>query len=133
MFNLANQYASSGLFSEALSTYQQLIKNRSYANIGRLRLNIANLHFGLGQYALALKQYRMALDQVPAHFTTLRQDSIFKKSIFFNSSSNHCHNFRTKIMQNIGLLFIKMGQYNDACTSFEFVMQEKPDSKTGPI
>lgn len=72
MFNLASQYASSGLFSEALSTYQQLIKNRSYANIGRLRLNIANLHFGLGQYALALKQYRMALDQVPAHFTTLR-------------------------------------------------------------
>lgn len=34
-------------------------------------------------------------------------------------------------MQNIGLLFIKMGQYNDACTSFEFVMQEKPDFKTG--
>lgn len=24
-----------------------------------------------------------------------------------------------------------MGQYNDACTSFEFVMQEKPDFKTG--
>ena len=34
-------------------------------------------------------------------------------------------------MQNIGLLFIKMGQYTDACTSFEFVMQEKPDFKTG--
>lgn len=34
-------------------------------------------------------------------------------------------------MQNIGLLFVKMGQYNDACTSFEFVMQEKPDFKTG--
>lgn len=36
-------------------------------------------------------------------------------------------------MQNIGLLFIKMGQYNDACTSFEFVMQEKPDFKTGVL
>ncbi|KZS02119.1 Intraflagellar transport protein 88 [Daphnia magna] len=109
LFNLANQYVANGLFSEAMSSYQQLIKNRTFANIGRLRLNIANLHFRLGQYALALKQYRMALDQVPAHFTTLR----------------------TKIMQNIGLLFIKMGQYNDACTSFEFVMQEKPDFKTG--
>ncbi|XP_046644884.1 intraflagellar transport protein 88 homolog [Daphnia pulicaria] len=109
LFNLANQYVGNGLFSEAMSSYQQLIKNRSFANIGRLRLNTANLHFRLGQYALALKQYRMALDQVPAHFTTLR----------------------TKIMQNIGLLFIKMGQYNDACTSFEFVMQEKPDFKTG--
>ena len=34
-------------------------------------------------------------------------------------------------MQNIGLLFVKMGQYNDASTSFEFVMQEKPDFNTG--
>ncbi|KAI9557616.1 hypothetical protein GHT06_017444 [Daphnia sinensis] len=101
-FNLANQYVANGLFSEAMSSYQQLIKNRTFANIGRLRLNIANLHFRLGQYALALKQYRMALDQ-------------------------------DENMQNIGLLFIKMGQYNDACTSFEFVMQEKPDFKTGMI
>lgn len=72
LFNLANQFVANGLFSEAMSSYQQLIKNRTFANIGRLRLNIANLHFRLGQYALALKQYRMALDQVPAHFTTLR-------------------------------------------------------------
>ena len=34
-------------------------------------------------------------------------------------------------MQNIGLLFVRMGQYNDACTSFEFVMQEKADFKSG--
>ena len=109
LFNLANQYANSGLYTDALSTYQLLTRNRSFANIGRLRLNIANLHFRLGQYAHALKQYRMALDQVPAHLVTIR----------------------TKIMQNIGLLFVKMGQYNDACTSFEFVMQEKADFRTG--
>ena len=76
MFNLANQYAKSGLYTEALSTFQQLTKNRSFNNVGRLRLNIANLHFNLGQYSLALKQYRMALDQVPVHFITLRYVSI---------------------------------------------------------
>lgn len=39
--------------------------------------------------------------------------------------------FRVKIMQNIGIVFVKMGQYNDAITSFEHVMTEEPDFKTG--
>lgn len=34
-------------------------------------------------------------------------------------------------MQNIGIVFVKMGQYNDAITSFEHIMQEEPDFKTG--
>lgn len=34
-------------------------------------------------------------------------------------------------MHNIGILFVKMGQFTDACSSFEFIMQEKPDFKTG--
>ena len=61
---MANQYTNSGLYTDALSTYQLLIKNRSFANIGRLRLNIANVHFRLGQYAHALKQYRMVMEKV---------------------------------------------------------------------
>ena len=36
-------------------------------------------------------------------------------------------------MRNIGLLFVRMGQYNDACSSFEFIMSEKPDFKTGRV
>ena len=34
-------------------------------------------------------------------------------------------------MSNIGIVFTKMGQYNDAITSFEHIMQEEPDFKTG--
>ena len=34
-------------------------------------------------------------------------------------------------MHNIGILFVKMGQYSDACTSFEWIMSEQPDFKTG--
>ena len=40
------------------------------------------------------------------------------------------YSFRMKIMQNIGIVFVKMGQYNDAITSFEHIMQENPDFKT---
>ena len=28
-------------------------------------------------------------------------------------------------MHNIGILFVKMGQYNDACSSFEWIMSEQ--------
>lgn len=34
-------------------------------------------------------------------------------------------------MQNIGIVFVKMGQYTDAITSFEHIMQEDADFKTG--
>lgn len=34
-------------------------------------------------------------------------------------------------MQNIGITFVKMGQYNDAITSFEHIMSESPNFKTG--
>ncbi|GCB70375.1 hypothetical protein scyTo_0008559, partial [Scyliorhinus torazame] len=35
-----------------------------------------------------------------------------------------------KIMQNIGVVFVKMGQYSDAITSFEHIMSESPNLKT---
>lgn len=38
---------------------------------------------------------------------------------------------RIKIMQNIGVAFIRMGQYSDAITSFEHIMSESPNIKTG--
>ena len=58
----------------------------------------------------------------------------------FDIIYHECHSFwfvwflytpRTKIMQNIGIVFVKMGQYNDAITSFEHIMQEAPTFKTG--
>ena len=38
---------------------------------------------------------------------------------------------RIKIMQNIGIAFVKLGQYNDAITSFEHIMAEDPTFVTG--
>ena len=34
-------------------------------------------------------------------------------------------------MHNIGLVFVKTNQYSEACSSFEFIMQENPNFKTG--
>lgn len=34
-------------------------------------------------------------------------------------------------MQNIGVAFIRMGQYSDAITSLEHIMSESPNIKTG--
>ena len=34
-------------------------------------------------------------------------------------------------MQNIGVSFVKMSQFNDAVTSFEHIMSEKASFQTG--
>ncbi|KAF4530273.1 hypothetical protein B566_EDAN007314 [Ephemera danica] len=109
LFNLAHQYENNAMYTEALNTYQAITRNRMFSNASRLKINMGNIYTRLGQLTRAIKLYRMALDQVPSAHKELR----------------------LKIMHNIGLLFVKMGQYNDACMSFEFIMQEKPDFKTG--
>lgn len=40
---------------------------------------------------------------------------------------------RLKIKHNIGIVFVKMGQFSDACSKFEDIMQEKPDYASGNI
>ena len=62
-FNLANQYHASGLYSEALNTYSVIVKNKQYAQSGRLRVNMGNIYYEQGKYPAAIKMYRMALDQ----------------------------------------------------------------------
>ncbi|XP_041354058.1 intraflagellar transport protein 88 homolog isoform X2 [Gigantopelta aegis] len=109
LFNLANQYAANEMFQEALNTYQVIVKNRMFNNAGRLKVNMGNIYFRQKNFPKAIKYYRMALDQVP----------------------NTHKEMRTKIMQNIGIVFVKMGQYTDAITSFEHIMSESPSFKTG--
>lgn len=109
MFNLANVYAKNRMHAEALNTYAQMTKNKMFANVNRLKINMGNIYFELGLYAKAIKMYRMALDQVPVNQKELR----------------------LKISHNIGIVFIKMGQYSDAATSFEFIMSERADLKCG--
>lgn len=109
MFNLANVYAKNKMYVEALNTYTVMTKNKMYPNVNRLKINMGNIYFQLGLYPKAIKMYRMALDQVPSNQKELR----------------------FKISHNIGILFIKMGQYSDAANSFEFIMSERADLKCG--
>ena len=41
------------------------------------------------------------------------------------------HLFRIRIMKNIGIVFVRMGQYNDAITAYEHIMSDKPDVESG--
>lgn len=70
---------------------------------------MANIYFKQKNYPKAIKFYRMALDQI----------------------SNAHKEMRIKIMQNIGVVFVRMGQYSDAITSFEHIMSESPNIRTG--
>ncbi|XP_054723610.1 intraflagellar transport protein 88 homolog, partial [Uloborus diversus] len=108
LLNLATQYGNNEMYGEAMNTYQIIIKNRSFTNAGRLKTNMGNLCFSQGNYPKAIKFYRMALDQVP----------------------NTHRDMRIKIMKNIGLAFVKLGQYTDAITSYEYIMAEKADFRT---
>ncbi|KAK5608864.1 Intraflagellar transport protein 88 [Crenichthys baileyi] len=109
LLNLANQYANNEMYLEALNSYQVIVKNKMFSNAGRLKVNMANIYFKQKNYPKAIKFYRMALDQI----------------------SNAHKEMRIKIMQNIGVVFVRLGQYSDAITSFEHIMSESPNIKTG--
>ncbi|XP_030613371.1 intraflagellar transport protein 88 homolog isoform X3 [Archocentrus centrarchus] len=109
LLNLANQYENNEMYPEALNSYQVIVKNKMFSNAGRLKVNMGNIYFKQKNYPKAIKFYRMALDQI----------------------SNAHKEMRIKIMENIGVTFISMGQYTDAITSFEHIMSESPNIKTG--
>lgn len=72
LFNLANQYAANELYTEAVNTYQTIIKNRMFSNAYRLKVNMGNLYLKQSHFQMAVKLYRMALDQVPSSQKNLR-------------------------------------------------------------
>lgn len=121
LFNLANQYQSCKMHQEALNTYSVIVKNKLFNQSGRLRVNsntwsyhysnfiVGNIYFEQKKYSQAIKMYRMALDQIP--------------------STNK--DIRLKIQKNIGNAFIKMGQYQDAITSFDSVADGSSDYSAG--
>merc|ERR1719183_1757852 len=104
-FNLANQYHASGMYTEALNTYSIIVKNKQYAQSGRLRVNMGNIYYEQHKYPNAIKMYRMALDQIPNTGKTIR----------------------FKIMRNIGNAFVRLGQFQDAIEAFETIMGGHPD------
>jgi intraflagellar transport protein 88 len=109
-FNLANQYHANGLYAEALKSYSEIVKNKQYHQSGRLRVNMGNIYFEQRKYPNAIKMYRMALDQIP----------------------NTGREMRSKIIRNIGVAFVRLGQFQDAIASFEQVLDGgSPDVQTG--
>ncbi|XP_075448401.1 intraflagellar transport protein 88 homolog [Ascaphus truei] len=109
LFNLASQYSANDMYTEALNTYQVIVKNKMFSHAGRLKVNMANIYLKQRNYSKAIKFYRMAMDQIPGAHKEMR----------------------IKIMQNIGVAFIKTGQYADAINSFEHIMSESPNLKAG--
>uniref|UniRef100_A0A1I8BEH7 TPR_REGION domain-containing protein n=1 Tax=Meloidogyne hapla TaxID=6305 RepID=A0A1I8BEH7_MELHA len=94
---LAQQKLINGIPSEALNIYQTIVKNRSYTNGYRLKINIGNIYFRKKEYTKSLKYYRMALDQIPKVHQRIR----------------------AKILSNIGVAMVRLGRYEDAFSSFE--------------
>ncbi|XP_026839421.1 intraflagellar transport protein 88 homolog isoform X2 [Drosophila erecta] len=102
-FNLAEQYERNEMHIEALNTYSIMTKNKMFPHVNQLKLNMGNIYYSMGIYQKAVKMYRMALDSVPKNLSQLR----------------------LKIRENIGIIFIRMGSYSDAASSFEFIMSER--------
>ena len=107
--NLAHRQHLRGMHAEAIETYGAIVKNRAFANGGRLRVNMGNVYYEQGKYPAAIKMYRMALDQV----TAASKETRFK------------------IMRNIACAFLRMGQYVDAAQTFSDVMENEPDLTSG--
>ncbi|XP_068507637.1 intraflagellar transport protein 88 homolog [Syngnathus scovelli] len=108
LLNLANQYENNEMYPEALNSYQIIIKDKMFANAGRLKVNMANIWVKQKNYPKAIKLYRMALDHI----------------------SDDYKEMRIKIMQNIGTVFVLLGKYSDAVASFEHIMSKSANVRT---
>ncbi|CAD2215502.1 intraflagellar transport protein IFT88 [Angomonas deanei] len=104
-FNLAVQYQNHELYSEALNTYNLIIRNADFPQAGRLRVNMGNIYAAQKKYSLAIKMYRTALDEAPSSGKELRN----------------------KLFRNIGNCFVKLGQYRDAVNNFETIVENGGD------
>ncbi|KAL0039331.1 hypothetical protein WJX79_003743 [Trebouxia sp. C0005] len=103
--NLAEAYHAAQLYSEALNSFTQIVRSKQFPQAHLLRINMGNIHFEQQKYPSAIKMYRMALDQVP----------LTSRSV------------RNRILRNIGVAFMKVGQYQDAMHSMNGVLDAEPD------
>ena len=72
LLNLADKYHLNGLYNEAIQVYQVILKNKTFNQPGRLRVNLGNIYMELENYGMAVKMYRMALDQIPSSHSIIR-------------------------------------------------------------
>jgi intraflagellar transport protein 88 len=66
---------------------------------------MGNVYFEQGKFPSAIKMYRMALDALPP-------SAAYQRS---------------RLMNNIGLAFVQLGQYADAVSTFESALDMAPD------
>lgn len=109
MFNLATQYEACEMYSEALTTYHDIAKNKVLVHGAKVKINMGNIYYKQNNPTKAIKMYRMAMDQL----------------------NNTNRDLRLKLMHNMGIIFLKMGHPTDAAGAFEYNMQERPSFKTG--
>ena len=100
-FNLAVQYQSNELFPEAISKYNEIIKSKQFPQATKLRVNMGNIYFQQKKYTNAIKMYRMALDKIP----------------------NTSKEMRCKILKNIAISFVNLGQFREGITAYESIMK----------
>ncbi|TPP46079.1 TPR repeat family protein [Leishmania donovani] len=105
-FNLAVQYQNHQLYTEALNTYNLIIRNVQFPQAGRLRVNMGNIYLAQQNYLLAIKMYRKVLDETPTAGKELRYH----------------------LCRNIANAFVKLGQYRDAANSYETVVEGNGDA-----
>ena len=103
--NLGQQYHNNKLYSDALNVYNSMIKNKQFSQSGLIRLSMGNAYFDQEKFPNAIKMYRMSLDQIPTTSKIMKY----------------------KILRNIGLSFIRMGQYQDAVQALDSVVENIPD------
>eukprot|EP01029_Cantina_marsupialis_P022998 TRINITY_DN566_c0_g1_i1.p1 TRINITY_DN566_c0_g1~~TRINITY_DN566_c0_g1_i1.p1 ORF type:complete len:815 (-),score=313.08 TRINITY_DN566_c0_g1_i1:164-2608(-) len=109
-FNVAVMQEKNEMYSEAIHSYTQLVKNHQFPNSNRLRVNLGNIYFKQGNYTLAHRNYRMALDTI---------------------QTQQNKEIRFRIMQNIAICCVKLGQYHEAMDHNEEVMENSPTFTTG--
>ena len=70
-----------------------------------LRINIGNVYYEQGKHPPAIKAWRMALDTLPPAAGPQR----------------------ARLLRNIGLAFVRMGQYADAAGAYEAALTAEPE------
>lgn len=109
LINLGIMFQYNNMYNDALSQYMLVVKTKAGPGIGRVRVNMGNIYFAQKKFPAAIKMYRMAMDQI----------------------ANLSTEMRFKLMRNIGNAFVKLGQYQDAISSYESIMDAHPTSLTG--
>jgi intraflagellar transport protein 88 len=52
------------MYTEALTTYQSIAKNKFLVHGPKVKINMGNIYFKQGNPTKAIKMYRMAMDQL---------------------------------------------------------------------